>query len=219
MGAMQALIPLGIITAALGVGGNLLGWLPVLFHGEVRTARQTSEPGARGRPGMCRRARALHTVPAHFLLRPRVCCATPAGSPPRVALFFWLPAHAASALCPHKLCRCIVAAQATHPRRVGVCHVATGRGDKEGVLDLSAASRATRPCSPTSLRSMLPRPGHEGASCAARPGLFVSGEVVVRGAAARAADRAHAPWARGGSRRDGGFETLGPPTHTGGLPS
>ena len=35
MGALQALIPLGIITAALGVGGNLLGWVPVLFHGEV----------------------------------------------------------------------------------------------------------------------------------------------------------------------------------------
>ena len=35
MGALQALIPLGIITAALGVGGNLLGWVPFLFHGQV----------------------------------------------------------------------------------------------------------------------------------------------------------------------------------------
>ena len=35
MGALQALIPMVIITGALGVGGNLLGWIPMLTRGEV----------------------------------------------------------------------------------------------------------------------------------------------------------------------------------------
>jgi len=34
MGALQALIPFAIITGALGVAGNLLGWIPVLTRGE-----------------------------------------------------------------------------------------------------------------------------------------------------------------------------------------
>ena len=35
MGALQALIPLGIITGALGVFGNLIGWVPLLFGNDV----------------------------------------------------------------------------------------------------------------------------------------------------------------------------------------
>ena len=59
MGALQALIPLGIITAALGVGGNLLGVVPWLFHGEVRDSPLRAFCGLRARLHVfCCRARA-----------------------------------------------------------------------------------------------------------------------------------------------------------------
>ena len=44
MGALQALLPLGIITVALGVGGTLLGYIPLLTRGEVRTLRRKAPP-------------------------------------------------------------------------------------------------------------------------------------------------------------------------------
>ena len=51
MGALQALIPLGIITAALGVGGNLLAWVPVIFGKDVRNASAKSCACARSSGG------------------------------------------------------------------------------------------------------------------------------------------------------------------------
>jgi hypothetical protein len=47
MGALQALIPFAIITGALGVAGNLLGWIPVLTRGEVGAAQAAERTGAR----------------------------------------------------------------------------------------------------------------------------------------------------------------------------
>ena len=88
MGALQALIPLGIITAALGVGGNLLGWIPVLFHGEVCPPFQTLLSRLQLRCRRAARCREQAPLPARCAC---AACARPDRHPPPPTVSPFLP--------------------------------------------------------------------------------------------------------------------------------